>query len=161
MSKPESLAQLKDIHLPAAISWWPPAPGWIIILASLLFLAVGIIYGFVLYYRHRQARRQALRLLLTYQQEYRSGVPSQMISVKVSELLRRVALVYYPRKQVASLQGEAWLDFLNATGKNVDFYTVRESLLSLPYQENQEVNLKPLLNLAQVWIKQRGAACSN
>lgn len=161
MSEPESLAQLKDIHLPAAISWWPPAPGWMILSASVLLLLLGIIYGFALYYRHRQAKRQALRLLQTYQQEYFNGVSSQMISVKVSELLRRVALVYYPREQVASLQGEAWLDFLNTTGKNVDFYTVKESLLHLPYQEYQDVNLKPLLDLAQIWIKQKGAACSN
>jgi hypothetical protein len=25
---PDPLAQLRDIHLPEPVSWWPPAPGW-------------------------------------------------------------------------------------------------------------------------------------
>ncbi|MDP7406676.1 MAG: DUF4381 domain-containing protein, partial [SAR324 cluster bacterium] len=27
----DPLAALRDVHLPPAVSWWPPAPGWWII----------------------------------------------------------------------------------------------------------------------------------
>ncbi|HET9483332.1 MAG TPA: DUF4381 domain-containing protein, partial [Xanthomonadales bacterium] len=39
---PATEPQLRDIHLPAEPSWWPPAPGWwllaILVIAALVFL---------------------------------------------------------------------------------------------------------------------------
>ena len=43
---PQELEQLRDIHLPAAISFWPMATGFYLIL--LLLLLAGL-FGLVLY----------------------------------------------------------------------------------------------------------------
>ena len=40
MDSEELLAQLADIRLPGEISWWPPAPGWWILAALVLFSGV-------------------------------------------------------------------------------------------------------------------------
>lgn len=161
MTDQQPLAQLRDIHLPDPVGWWPLAPGWygLAILAGLVCLAlIGFIYR---YYAHGRAKRQALKLLTAYHKDYLQDGDSQLISAKVSELLRRVALAYFPRGQVASLKGPEWLAFLNSTGKNINFNAVRECLLELPYQPQRDVNVKPLLTRARAWIKQRGAPCSN
>lgn len=161
MPEPQQLTQLRDIYLPQPVSWWPPAPGWYFVaLIAMLLITVIASYGYQ-YYANGRAKRQALLLLDAYNQQYLQDNNSQLISAKISELLRRVALVYFPREQVASLQGEAWLAFLNASGKNINFHAVRECLLELPYQSGQEMNLKPLFARARAWIKQRGVPCSN
>lgn len=161
MAESQVLAKLRDISLPEPVGWWPMAPGWyFLILAGLVVLA------FTFYRAHRyrmngRAKRQALQLLESYLQEYKDIRNSQLSSARVSELLRRVALVYFPREQVASLQGEDWLRFLNNTVKGVNFDAVRHCLLESPYQPAKNISLEPLFICAKAWIKQRSVPCLN
>lgn len=161
MAEPQVLTKLHDIQLPAPISWWPLAPGWYLLLLLSLFLVVLLIYIARRSYVNGRAKRQALQLLEIYEQEYQRDSNSQLSSMKVSELLRRVALVYFSREQVASLQGEAWLAFLNKTSKGIDFNRLRDELLELPYQPAKDVDLQFLFRGAKAWIKQRGTPCSS
>ena len=60
---------LRDIHLPGAVAWWPPAPGWWVLLA----LAVGaLVYWGVRFYK-LQGQRLALRLMLEVKAELENG----------------------------------------------------------------------------------------
>lgn len=102
----DPLNELKDIHLPPPISYWPPAYGWWILV---LFIIIGV--GFCIYLwakkkRRTLAQRQALRMLerIDAQQE---DWPKQLNS-----LLKRLALVYFAEKKVANLHGEDWRIFL-------------------------------------------------
>lgn len=161
MVNSDPLAQLKDIHLPTPIGWWPLAPGWYILLALVLFLTIVLAYA--VYQRHRNAlaKKQALLLLNSYQKQYEQEQNGAQTSAYISELLRRVALVYYPREQVASLHGEEWLKFLNETGKGIDFNRIKDLLLDAPFQTGKTMDLQPLFSTAQLWIKQRRVPCSN
>ena len=161
MPKSQELAQLHDIHLPEAIGWWPLAPGWYVLTLLLIILLVTVIFLMSRYYLNGRARRQALRLLMTYQQSYPKQANSQLSAARVSELLKRVALVYFPRAKVASLQGEAWIVFLNDTSKGLDFNNVRQELLEAPYQPVMEHDLQLLFNQARAWISQRRGSCLN
>lgn len=161
MPNQDPLTQLKDIHLPEAISWWPLAPGWYVLIALGLCLITIITYQLFKKYAHALAKKQALKLLAHYQKQYQQEHNVPLSSAKVTELLRRVALVYFPREQVASLQGEAWLQFLNQTGKGTNFNSVRKQLLEAPFQADNNIDLKPLFQQAQQWIKQRRKPCSN
>ena len=161
MAEAEVLAKLQDIQLPDPIGWWPLAPGWYLLALMVLVLAGLIVYYFRRRYLHGLAKRQALHLLDSYYLEYQREKNSQLSSMKVSELLRRVSLAYFPREEVASLQGEDWISFLNSTAKGVDFNRLRESLLELPYQPVKDYDLAPLFAATRAWIKQRGKPCSN
>ena len=161
MPKSQELAQLHDIHLPESIGWWPLAPGWYVLTLLLIILLVTVIFLMSRYYLNGRARRQALRLLMTYQQSYPKQANSQLSAARVSELLKRVALVYFPRAKVASLQGEAWIVFLNDTSKGLDFNNVRQELLEAPYQPVMEHDLQLLFNQARAWISQRRGSCLN
>ncbi|KTD57499.1 DUF4381 domain-containing protein [Legionella shakespearei] len=161
MAEAEPLAQLRDIHLPEQIGWWPLASGWYVLMALVLILVIALVYYFYKKYLNSLPKKKALELLKTYTQQYEKDRNTQLASARISELLRRVALVYYPRTQVASIHGDGWIDFLNQTGKNVDFTPVKSMLLDSPFKTSETVNLKPLITRAEQWIKQRGVPCLN
>lgn len=161
MAKLDPLNQLKDIHLPNPIGWWPLAPGWYVVL---ILLCVFIALLTALFYKkHCNARpkKQALLLLQQYIRQYEKDHNAQLASARVSELLKRVALVYFPRQQVASIHGDAWIEFLTQTGKKVNFTPVKTMLLDSPFKPNERINLEPLFKQTELWIKQRKVPCSN
>lgn len=106
------LDQLRDIHLPDQIDQFPYAPGWWILLA--LFL---ITLGYYLFLVYR--KQKALRLLKPAKAEISKlkNLPDNRLNAhsiaQLSALLKRVCLIYFPRKTVASLNGHRWLNFLN------------------------------------------------
>lgn len=161
MANPDPLAQLKDIHLPTPIGWWPLAPGWYVLIALVLLSAIALAYRIYQKHRYALAKKQALVLLNSYQKRYEQEQNVPQTSALVSELLRRVALVYFPREQVAGLHGEDWLNFLNGTGKGIDFNRVKDMLLNAPFSTEANMNLTPLFRAAHTWIKQRKVPCSN
>lgn len=159
MGKPNPLAQLKDVHLPDSIGWWPLAPGWYLlmfVILTLVLIAALWIHKKRLY---AKPKNQAIALLNTYKMEYEKEQNSQLTSSRISELLRRVALVYFPRAEVASLHGTDWLNFLNQTAKDVDFNAVQSMLLDSPFKTSETINLNPLIHNAEQWIKQRKIPC--
>lgn len=155
------LAQLRDIHLPDAIGYWPPAPGFYILGICVLAVLIGGGFLLIRHILNGRSKRQALRVLETYRQDYLKQSNSQLSAAQISELLKRVALVYYPRERVASLQGDAWVDFLTQTARNIDFKPVRALLVECPFQPPQPLDLRPLFNQAKSWIKQRRGRCLN
>lgn len=95
---------LRDVHVPAAPSLWPPAPGWWLVASAVLALVMVL---WLLRWRH--ARRIAARQRLF--DDACRGLPASAQVAAMSELLRRAA------RQVDvhadKLQGDAWLRFLD------------------------------------------------
>jgi hypothetical protein len=115
-SDPTSLQNLNDIILPAAVSWWPLAPGWYVLAALLLVVLLVWLYRSIRRYRFNRYRRQALIELNQLKQL------QPVAAVKgLPELLKRTALAVFPRQQVASLSGKEWSDFLDGTYKGSAF----------------------------------------
>lgn len=161
MTEAEVLAQLKDIRLPPNPGFWPLAPGWYLV--ALLALALVLTLAFWVRKKRRQAKpkKEALALFAVYKEQYLKERNSQVTSAKLDELLKRVALVYFPREQVAGLHGQAWIDFLNRESKGLDFSKVAEQLIAFPFKKEQPADLEPLLCMVERWIRQRRGPCSN
>jgi len=143
----DDLSQLRDIHLPESVSWWPPAIGWWLLL---LVIGGGAVLFVWLYKRHQAQRwrKVALAELARIRQ-----MPDSRQQVKaLSVLLRRVAVTCYPRDDVASLTGEAWLRFLDSAFKDERFQTQGALLISAPYMDG-EVDAQPLLELSGQWLR--------
>lgn len=165
---PDSLSQLRDIHLPPEPGFWPPAPGWWLLAGIIIGL---IIFGFILFLRwqRRAALRQALFELDGIESRYSTNQNQTQLTINISQLLRRSALTAFPRNQVASLTGEEWLTFLYHTGKS-DFFKSPDALILTtgPYQKNDaclcggSVKASQLIDETRNWIKtnlSRGSKC--
>lgn len=129
MEAEDPLSDLADIHLPGAVSFWPPAPGWWVIAALVL---AAIAYGcFVLFRRWQMQRRQqvaAAEIQRAYQQWQQSKVTEAaqaglLLLQTCNSVLKRVALVHYPEQEVAALNGQRWIEFLDRSGGTTEFTT--------------------------------------
>ena len=109
----QALSDLRDIHLPGAVTLWPLAPGWWLILGGLLALALGV--HLVLRARRRSLKRAAVRELDGIEASFRNSGDVARLALSLATLLRRVAIARFPRRDVASLHGRDWSRFLVAT----------------------------------------------
>jgi hypothetical protein len=102
---------LRDIHTPAPVGWWPPAPGWWLI-AVLLILGVLAAY----WYRRRPQARLRRRIhaeLALLRRQWAEGRDHREFLQGLSALLRRSAIALDGRAASAGLSGERWQAFLN------------------------------------------------
>ncbi len=153
-SAPDPLQELRDIHLPEPISWWPPAFGWWMMIVALI-IVVGLILWANAYRQRTRPRRVALAQLKQVKQQYAVDSDDQWAIVQISDLLRRYALAVFSRSQVAGLSGQAWLNFLDTTGATNQFSAgLGQSLRSGPYQAHGLTSAADLLPLVERWIQQ-------
>lgn len=117
-----SLEQLQPLIAPAAVEFWPPAPGW----WGLLFLLPFALWG--LWYSRRywpsrtlvldaeQAldplRLAALEELALLPKPY-DGAPAGAWLQQINALLKRLCRNHYPYSQSHTLNGRKWLAFLD------------------------------------------------
>ncbi|WP_395665487.1 DUF4381 domain-containing protein [Methylocella sp.] len=111
MTDDAALSRLADVVAPAPAPWWPPAPGWLILAAAALAALVILTAAAVRRWRRDAYRRAALAEL-----DRLAPAADAAGAAAVSAVLKRAALVAYPRVDVASLTGGAWLAFLDRTG---------------------------------------------
>lgn len=131
---------LRDLHLPAAINWWPLAPGWWVLIALATLGLLYLSYKAFLKWRWNAVRRLALRELARVQNEYRQGLDAVSLASELSELLRRTMLAYAPRDEVAGLTGKRWLQWLDQGLDEQPFSKGSGQVLeSLPYRNRQHV----------------------
>jgi len=104
------LAQLRDIRLPEAVSWWPLAPGWWALLVVLLVTSVSLIG--LEYRRRRSLKYQALQELQRLKTEKSSQLSTQELATDICILVRRVVLNGSSGRQFASTHGESWGEYL-------------------------------------------------
>ena len=153
MSEENPLVNLKDIHLPPPVSFWPPAPGWWIL--ALLVISTLFIGGVWLYrkYKKSKPKTEALRILKDLQILYQN-LQDELVSLRnLSNLLRRTALTYYDNDTVASLQGSSWLEFLDETGKTKEFSQGAGKVLGKElFQQKVKPDMNALFQLVKKWI---------
>lgn len=159
MDSEELLAQLADIHLPEPVSFWPPAPGWWV-LALLLLIAAGLLLRQYLALRTRKkicdyALGELDRCYQTLQSDTESELNERKLRYvnQVNSVLRRVALVHFPRSNVASLGGKAWVDFIREKGESS---LLNEELAAAlahgRFQARCEVDAEALHGMSRVWV---------
>jgi hypothetical protein len=150
----DPLAQLKDIHLPPAVSWWPPAPGWWL----LALLVLGSAIWLARYLRHRAKRpdlgREAEAELKKIEAAWQEHKDDARLAAELSALLRRTAISLYPQADVAGMTGETWLQWLDARfGEDVFEKGEGRALLENAYRPEASLDdPEALIALVRHWV---------
>lgn len=144
---------LRDIHLPDSVSWWPPAPGWWIVMGLCLLIALLFIW----------LKKRSQKIILPHEvrkefeqllQSYEQHANGQQLLRDLNALLRRTVLSYYPRKNVAGLTGKAWIRQLHLLSHTAVFDADTQSLLTQgAYMATAPANLQPLIEQLRNWIE--------
>ena len=170
---PNDAAQLalRDIHLPGLVAWWPPAPGWWVLVA---FVLAGLV-AFALYYRSGRHRRAALRVTATMRAALEQGAEPVECLQRVSTTLRRFAMTTADQQSVASLRavggvaerpdsdevagliGQRWLRYLDSRWQRDEFTGgAGRFLLAAPYARPNTIERQDALELVALcadWLK--------
>lgn len=151
------LSQLRDIHMPEPVSWWPPAPGWWLLLVALLSI-IALLWGAYRYRQRNAWRRIALAELSRLHQQYQTQlfVPHLVVG-QLSVLLRRVAISRFPREEAASLSGDQWLAFLDRSRRDGARFQsdLGRLLVVAPYAPQTAIapeEMNSLFTLCKNWI---------
>jgi hypothetical protein len=145
---------LKDIHLPEAIGWWPPAPGW-----WLLPLVVVLLWLVVRYLYQRLTRKTAIHTAQTLLKNLSKQTDALQTLTALSALLRRTAISIDGRSHVAGLRGIDWLEYLDRSLPEQPFSQgIGRCLADAHYRPRvaDDIDLPALIALCERWLKQQG-----
>ncbi|MGZ5051255.1 MAG: DUF4381 domain-containing protein [Methylobacter sp.] len=148
-----TLFDLKDIHEPEAIGWWPPALGW-----WLLAIAVPLLVVLLVWLYKRMTRKTALKtankMLVEIKQDATSDNRQKLSAL--SALFRRVAISVSARNEAAGLTGQQWLAFLDRSVKGMPFTEGPGKILAdAPYRSTPPTDqeISELIGLCENWLK--------
>ena len=150
-----SLADLKDIHLPAPVSVFPLAPGWYIVLAIMLVIVVLLILWQLRRASKQYKLKQVLILLAQIEAKAQASEPEEREEVlpEISILLKRVAREKFSELHPQNLFGEKWLQFLDRSGKTTEFTTGTGRILLDVYKRQSLENPQELLGVVKNWLR--------
>ena len=146
------LSQLKDIHLPSAITEWPISFGWWLLLIAVIVATISGIYFWQLD-RKRNATKRAALLLLNHQyDQFKENGNSQVFLQQSNQILKRYCLDKYP--EAVSLSGPAWTNFLIRHSHKTFFNAELANAISQGiYQPHCEYNASDLHQACTSWLK--------
>ena len=150
---------LRDIHLPEPISWWPIAPGWWLLAVGLLLTLISLIIVRKIYLG-RQLKRDIAHELEAIKQQYQQTQNKSQLVSALSRLIRRATITFYPSQNIAGLTGEDWLALLDQTNANASpdirfESSIGKILLTAPYQPEEalaDFDAQAFIRLCESWL---------
>jgi hypothetical protein len=153
---PASLQALRELPLPAPVSYAPQTVGWLVVLILLAALALTFAWIARRRYERERYRREALDALAAIEAKFERDDMSALADI--APLMKRTALAIAPREHVASLSGASWLKYLKQTYHAFDTgsaallytasYAPREHLDAITREQASR-----LLKAARDWIE--------
>ncbi len=157
MNPQDPLANLHPLRTPELIGWWPLAPGWWILLLAGILLVTTLTYLLHKRYRKNAYRRRALLQLQSLHTDYLAKSDTGYYLSQINALLKSVALLAYPRTEIAAEHGAAWRAFLNRSLPPAEQF--QPAFDDAAYQKNcPEIDVAQVHRAAQHWIRRHKVA---
>jgi len=145
--------QLRDIHLPDAVSWWPFAIGWWLVIITIIALSIWGLYRIHKWRRLNRYRQLALNELGAQFLDWQTTANTSAYLHSANALLKRTVQHIDPNAQNAHKTGQPWVDALNTYVKVPLSSTVVNALTVANYQPNPSVDVANLHTLLCAWFE--------
>lgn len=150
----EALAeQLRDVHLPDTISWWPLAWGWWTLLALIILISGVTIYFIIRKRAEGRYRNLAISELNQILKSWREEQQNQIYLHRANDVLKRTVLQSQQMPSMTTLSGQAWVDQLNLWAKKPLSTQSQTALAFDCYKEKPESDIETLHVELISWLK--------
>lgn len=149
----DPLAELRPIHWPETVPWWPVAPGWYLLLL-LLLLSLALATVVWLHRRRRKLSAKTKALAMITRLKHHRGDDRAFVA-ELNQVLKQIALARFPREHSAGLSGEPWLAFLDRSSGEHEAFTSGpgHALGQAPYRRSVKLDDRDeLLSLCKRWV---------
>ena len=138
---------LRDIHLPAQISWWPLAPGWWILIAIPIIVLLG--YLIFRYLRRDKMKRHLGNRLDAIEQNFHAHNDPHQLARELSIFTRQIALLTDTGETpFAAATGSAWVDYWAAELRSSELNAeeLKHALTIAPYRRAENIDGQKIIN---------------
>lgn len=145
----DPLSQLKDIHIPDPVGWWPMAFSWWVLLFSVSAILFALIWFLLDRHKRNAYRREAQQTLDLIETD--NSIDNQQKILQINALLKQVAITVYGRQKISALSEQAWLEFLKSSANFIKQPPELSTLLTQAYQPLESLNEADLNQNILVW----------
>ena len=154
LNLPQLLDLMHGLATPEPVPWLPHTPGWWIVLGWLLAVLLLAVRQFARRRRRDRYRRDALSELEAI--AAREDIDPAESAQRIAAVLKRTALVAYPRADVAALYGSDWARFLReSAGNDPQIAEAADLLATAAYRPDADPGA--LARPARRWIRRHRA----
>lgn len=153
------LAQLKDIHAPEPISWWPLALGWWVLAVLTLLALSSAIYFLWKHQKQNRYRTLALTELTSHFNQWQSHANDKDYITAANNVLKRVIRIFKPSS--VNQFSDKWVDVLDAHAKNELSSGTRFALAHQCYQAHVSADIHTLHSELSHWLKHHQREVNN
>lgn len=156
--------QLRDVHMPIDIDWWPLAYGWWILATLLLLCFGGLSFYLIKHHAQNRYRKIALNELKASYQDWLQAQQSivnlnlkynssSTYLINANKLLRRCVMNRQHKNHLVATTGDRWIEILNQMS-NVKLSTAAQvAIVEQCYQTMPTVDINQLHTELSTWIK--------
>ena len=146
LNLPQLFELMHDIVPPEPVSWLPQTQGWWVLLVWIVAVSVLTAIKWVQKRRRNRYRREAVRLI------DRVDTGSEAAATAIARIVKRTALAAYERKDVASLHGDQWAEFLvRSSGNDPGVEESAKLIASAAYRPG--IDARDIVIPAKRWIR--------
>jgi len=152
--------QLRDIHVPEAIGWWPLAIGWWLLLALVILMLVAGIWAFLQHLKRQRYRHLAVAELDQAFMLWQENQNTALFIQSTNQILKR-ALTHGLSQAMAkdfshnelNTHGETWAAYLKTLAPDAFDQQSLEALASGGYQKDYQTDAEKLYRQTTDWLR--------